>query len=442
MRNFKKIIKITIFAVLVGIIFSICDYVFIPSGYVRVILHTLNNSEENYDCIILGASHGRSAVNPYKLDEELGTNALNLCIPSETIDDSYYLLKESCRNNDVKTVILDMDYQYWYNLVKNDFSDSFIYYQLEPSQVKMEYFFSNLLKKDFRIPFSRWTNYISDFNGIKEKVSLKQTDAYRNYEVGGAVISGADGPYVGKGFFSRNPGGHAGRGYVPRFVWNESKVDKDVLAKFKDIVDYCNDKGIKLICVTSTITPATVLTKTAENSSKFFNEITSKYEIEYYDFNLLRQDVMPRTNLDFGDWDGHMCGKLADRYSSIMASVIKEAKEGKFDRTKYLYDSYDKLYDDVNEVLYCETGLCIKKKDDSTYNVSFEVDSLAGSGHVTEYQIILGTEDGARTLSEYSTATYYAFDLPKGEYTIRVNARVRGSSAAFEEYCEKEAILN
>lgn len=442
MRNFKKVLKCVIFAILCFIIFSICDFVFVPSGYIRIILHTLNNSEENYDCIILGASHGRSAINPYKLDEKLGTNALNLCIPSGTMEDTYYLLKESCRNNDPKTVILDLDYQYWYKLAENDFSDAFIYYQLEPSMVKAEYFANNLLTKDFRITFSRWSNYINNFKNMKSKVSQKLSDGYDEYDTEGATIKGADGPYVGKGFFYRGPGGHGARGFITREYWKPSVVDNKVVKQFENIVDYCKDNGIRLICITSTITPATVLTGDSEASSKYFTELAAKNGVEYYDFNLLRQDVMPRGNLDFGDWEGHMTGQLADVYSSIMGSVIKEVEEGKLDRTKYFYNSYTDLYEDVDTVLYCQTGLCITKKENETYNISFQVDSFAGTGVVPEYQVIAGTTSGATIVSDYSTESKYSFDLPKGKYTIRVNARAVGSTADYEEYCEKEAILN
>jgi len=441
MRNFKKILKCIIFAIVCCIAFAICDFVFVPSGYIRVILHTLNYSEEKYDCIILGASHGRSAINPYKLDDTLGTNAINLCIPSETMEDSYYLLKESCRNNNPKTVILDLDYQYWYKLAENDFSDAFIYYQLAPSKVKAEYFINNLITKDVRITLSRWSNYVNDFSNIKDKMALKLGSEYKDYDINGANVKDANGPYVGNGFFYRAPGAHGARGLVVRRPWSDSKVDNEVVKQFENIVNYCKENEIKLICVTSTITPATVLTGTSEASSKYFTALMGKYGVDYYDFNLLRQDVMPRGNLDFGDWDGHMCGTLADKYSSIMGSVIKDKEQGKLDKTKYFYDSYSKLFEDINTVIYCETSLNIVKKDDQTYNISFNVDSLQGTKVVPEYQIIVGTTTGATVLSDYSKQSNYSFDLPKGTYTIRVNARAVGSTAEYEEYCEKAAVL-
>ena len=97
------------FLVGLAVILGICDFCFAPSGYVRFILHEVNRKDTQYDTIILGASHARSAINPEYLDEELGTNTLNLAIPGETVKDAYYLLKDACESNDVKTVIMDVD---------------------------------------------------------------------------------------------------------------------------------------------------------------------------------------------------------------------------------------------------------------------------------------------------------------------------------------------
>ena len=107
MRNFKKSFKIiarsVLFLVVLIILNETCRFIIMPPSYARYILGELNNKKENYDCVVLGASHGRSAINPYKLDEALNCNAINMSIPSETVKDSYYLLKESCRKNNPKT---------------------------------------------------------------------------------------------------------------------------------------------------------------------------------------------------------------------------------------------------------------------------------------------------------------------------------------------------
>ena len=56
------------FLVGLAVILGICDFCFAPSGYVRFILHEVNRKDTQYDTIILGASHARSAINPEYLD--------------------------------------------------------------------------------------------------------------------------------------------------------------------------------------------------------------------------------------------------------------------------------------------------------------------------------------------------------------------------------------
>ena len=86
-----------------------------------------------------------------------------------------------------------------------------------------------------------------------------------------------------------------------------------------------------------------------ENSAE--NEITTQmkafeeYGVEYYDFNLLTMDTLPRTDDDFFDEEGHMLGELADRYSDILASVLLD----KCDKSTAFYGTYAQLEQAVYE---------------------------------------------------------------------------------------------
>ena len=148
----KYIRAVVFIAVIAGLVKCI-DFAMMPSGYIRYIIHAAGNpgTEEGYDCIILGASHGRSSINPkYMIKSGYAKNPLSLCIPGESVVNSYYLLKEACRNNAVKKVVLEMDYQYWTNDEARDseFGDLFEYVQLPMSKVKLEYIRDELIDKE------------------------------------------------------------------------------------------------------------------------------------------------------------------------------------------------------------------------------------------------------------------------------------------------------
>lgn len=131
-------------------------------------------------------------------------NAFNLAIPGETVTDSYYLLMESDRHNNVKRVIYDLDYQYWCNYAEREFEDCFIYTWLPFSNVKLKYIADNLLTKDFRTVYSkRWAYEISP-SAIMNNLKVKSSAAYRNYSMDAVEIHDAGGPYAAKGFFYRD----------------------------------------------------------------------------------------------------------------------------------------------------------------------------------------------------------------------------------------------
>ena len=81
----------------------------------------------------------------------------NMGIPGETVDDFYYVLKSVVDSgNNVKQVIVDVDYYYWMNgQSQNHFSKSFIYQQMKDTWVKAEYLWNNRAELDIRNVFSR-----------------------------------------------------------------------------------------------------------------------------------------------------------------------------------------------------------------------------------------------------------------------------------------------
>ena len=48
-----------------------------------------------------------------------------------------------------------------------------------------------------------------------------------------------------------------------------------------------------------------------ENVHNTINNLLAENGIFYYDFNMARQDVLPRTDSDFVDKEGHMDGEFA-----------------------------------------------------------------------------------------------------------------------------------
>lgn len=348
MKKLVPYIRCICFLIIVIILVIIFDYVFSPAGYIRYILHLSDSPETNYDTVILGASHTRSGIDPAKLNEALNCKAINLAIPGETVPDSYYILKNACKHNDVKTVIFDVDYQYWMEgQVQHEFTTPFIFNKFKwTDKIKAEYLIDNMSWIDYRQTFSNRLSYTLTMGDAIANLKFKSGEAYKNYTIEGAIIKDADGPYVGDGFFYREtsgfpPGGH---NYINLWVGRENGAFEEfVIDYFLQIYNYCNANNLELICITTPITPTAVSILGLEKVDKKFTDFFNKYNIPYYNFNKLSMDVLPRDDINYGDMEGHMGGELAEQFSTVLGQFLKERNAGTLDTNKYFYSTFKEL---------------------------------------------------------------------------------------------------
>ena len=355
-KKVASAIKCIVFLAGVVVMIALFDFFFAQSGYIRYIFKYNEQTKDEYTGLVLGASHARSAIDPQKIDDESGdTNTLSLAIPGETLKDSCYVLEEALRSqSNVKRVILDVDYQYWYGEISEGyFQEAFIYNQLSwTSPVKWEYLASNLTNLDIRNALTKRNVYSISLSSIKANVEQKMSESYKNADIYSLEVGDANGPYVGKGFFSRVLSGYKAGGMD--YINNMSELYKSGICDFavkyfNQLKKICDDKGIELICVTSPIAPSVMetlhLDVVHDDFVKFFNE----QGIAYFDFNMARFDVLPRTDYDYGDLEGHMGGEPAERYSKVLGEVLNKYTNNNLKMTDYFYETFDQVYANVEE---------------------------------------------------------------------------------------------
>ena len=112
---------------------------------------------------------------------------------------------------------------------------------------------------------------------------------------------------------------------------------------------YCDDNGIELICVTSPITPGVMKTLGMEKVDGLFTSFFEEQNVTYYNFNKARLDILARKDTDYGDKEGHMGGELAERYSEVLAEVLKGHFNNTLDKSKYFYDTFEQMYEEMEE---------------------------------------------------------------------------------------------
>ena len=337
MRKYKKKLVIILFLALLVIINSILNFILVPSTITRVIMHEIE-SEHDYKCIFIGTSHGSYGIDSNKVTEVLGSKTMNLCIGGEYLQDSYYLLKRAFETNKPDTIILDMDFEYLLGGPISSLSGSSIYNLYPFSLNKLFYFKDKVLGLDYRAAFFPWMDYRDNFSSAFDVVKTKMSSDYINYSVN-AVKMNSNNDYKHNGFLYRERSTH--EKILNHLTWDESNVNQQSVQYFNKIVDLCKSKNTKIIMI-STPVPVEEITYSKDQFEQAYAYVSGLAEannIEYYNFSLLKESVFPRNIGDYNDYDGHMYGDTAERFSEILGSFLKDVQDGQVTLSDYFYDS-------------------------------------------------------------------------------------------------------
>ena len=248
---------------------------------------------------------------------------------------------------------------------QNHFSRSFIYQQIKDPQIKAEYLWKNKSYLDIRNVFSRRLTWKCTLNKAKTNIELKKTEEYKNYDMSAGLdkdgyFATAGGPYMGKGFCYRYrinevPGNPE---YTQTMKRNANKeLDKTVIAQFEQLVEYCRENNIQIVCVESPITPDAFRDAEVDKAVTKLKALFDSYGIAYYDFNKALMSALPRDDSAYVDAEGHMYGELAESYSELLSEVLYEDAQGTLDESRYFYDSYESMYNSMVQDYEEATGL-------------------------------------------------------------------------------------
>ncbi len=324
MRIFRRFIIPLIVVLVVNLLLQFC---LTPPSYIRNALHEVQQSDVNYDVILLGQSHGEYAFNPYRIEEKTGMTTYNLSRKLLCVRDLAYLLKESNYKNKPKYVILDIDSTYWMGAdVPNYFADAYIYPNLHNPVNRMEYFFKYCFHENFRYSLCRYVMFgTGDIKKIPSRIKIKLSSQYLSYDITSTMTDEEKAEYIGRGFFYAKTSGS--KTFTPS-VWNDKSVKKDSLDGFLDMVSYCKKNNIQLICVSSPLPKERVGQENHSECHDYFARLADENDVVFWDFNNVDPSYLSWTMDEFRDGDGHMLGTLADDYSSLLGTLLRKYQAG------------------------------------------------------------------------------------------------------------------
>lgn len=356
MRKIKLIISSIFFCVILLGIGKFLRYILIDdtSSYTRVAFHEMYE-QDNIDVLFVGSSHCYRSFIPEIFDQQLGLNTFNAGTSAQHLDGSYMIIKEAARYNELKHIYLEV----YYNISRDDpyksrtnLTQTYIISDyLRPSLDKIQYMLNASAKNHYSNTFilarRNWPKFL-DADYVKDLMIKKRTDVYKNYEY--AYISSDSEWYDGKGYVANN-GVIKDWNYFSDYGWDIEHLDQvseDWLRSLENIIAFCQKENIPLTLISVPVPDYRLLS--AGNYDEYVNfvqNIIDGTNINYYDFNLCKEDFFPNTSSLFMD-DHHLNCYGAEAFSKLFADFIN----GKISEKELFYHSYEEKVKNLDPTVF------------------------------------------------------------------------------------------
>ncbi len=333
------------------------------SEYERFVWNDFYASKGKIDNLYLGSSHVYCDINPYILDEKNGQYNFNMATPGQLMNGTYYLLKEADRNNEISHVYIEL--YYYFNV-----NDNFNLYE-EPTKTdafrnwnnleymklsfnKLAYFWRTTDIEEYPNVFFRFSKYrskIDDWNYIKDNI-IQKTE-------------------------NKSDIGDLKRGYFPmNIVYKEKErvfeqgriLEMQPMAEssekyLRKAISYCQKQDIPVTLFISPMYELQLIsTENYDNYVAQVRLIADEYDIDFYDFNLAKEEYLSIQQTDFFYDEGHLNLTGADIFTDFFYQVMSG---NTLENSKYFYDTYKQKLQDQEPEVY---GIYYRKATDSKDN--------------------------------------------------------------------------
>lgn len=341
MQTFKKI---ACFILVNLIVVFLATFSFAQPSVLKILLKDAKNTE--YNTIILGQSHGETSYDPFVMSDETGEDVFNLSRRLMPIVDLQYVLEEANVNKNYKRVVLDIDPSYWDTDHKgNSGTDTNLLTKLSGTR-RLDYIKNILLSDNYNESVADYNVNVDTIKRIPKVIKSKLNKDYlmkkdasiqKTYSLIGMNECFE---YKGRGFrYGIKQSGVNWEGKE----FDAKKIKDENLEAFENIVDYCKQNNIELICVQSALPPSRLKNENMEEVHEYFTKLCDKYEVPFYDLNYLKSEYLSRTDDDYVDIDGHMMGELADKQSVVLSRLLLDKN-----KSRYFYDDYDEVLEHLD----------------------------------------------------------------------------------------------
>jgi len=330
MRIFKRLCLFLAVNLLVA---CTMGFVLTDPSIVEIYLEDIN--ENGYDTLIIGTSHGETGFDPFLMSEGLDAKVFNASRRLMPVPDLYYLLKTANAKGTVKTVYYELDPTYWNSVMQVKTHDDTCMLRHAGLADRIEYAAKYLFDENYNytlFPYTFDMQTIKKAPGIvKSKLLLRDLPPDERIRGVYSFLSiSKNFDYMGRGFRAgREKDPQADLTFEP-LAFCADAVAPEYLAAFEDMVRYCREEGIRLVCVVSALPEKRLREENHADAHAYFAALCEKHAVEFYDMNYLADGLLPRSAKDYTDLDGHMMGDLARKQTQLLIDIETAADREAF----------------------------------------------------------------------------------------------------------------
>lgn len=335
MHNFKQALKTTLcFLLTIGIIsFGLMELYFQTTNYYYQDGEIREELSGTIDCVISGASHGMRAFNTPVIDNSLNVHSYNLCSSRMTMKGRYDILKEEIERNPINTVIVEVSYDAMSRDRKEEGPEGDIYVlgRIKGVSKRLSFFFSSFYPSEYpRMYYDTLSRgYFGITCALNGQFKTTQTATIQGYY----PYSDAD----------------LGVPELTADLYDSAEFDTSVTDYNRDylnkILDLCEKHGAKVILTTTPLSEYTIYRcSNLDDFYDYYCELAKERNIEYYDFNLLKnKNELFSDDTSFYD-EAHLNNIGADTFTSILCETLLRADNGENVKESF-YSSYQEKKD-------------------------------------------------------------------------------------------------
>ncbi len=277
---------------------------------------------------------------------------------------------------------------------------------MEPSLNKLAYMLSIGGPEsygDILIPFIRYRSKLDDWEYVRSNIAKKREDTYRTYRYHLDLGERGYDEYLEQGYyFSTMEFPDENHLFLQTVILKEHPLGETSEYWLRKFITCCREKNLPLTLFVSPIHDLQLVsTQGYDCYVRQIRSLAEEYGLEFYDFNLVREEYLPIQDGRYFRDAGHLNNAGASLFTPFFYETVTS---GALETKHCFYESYEEKLRETPPALY---GLYYRDQENLR---SYYIASNRQGG--MEYRIIITPQDGEQyCLQDFDTNAQ--FRLPK-----------------------------